>query len=53
MQLEEDREREQKAISALYFRMQELEDRFDQYSSPRTTFLPGQQNRRSGKPDGM
>ncbi len=53
MQLEEDREREQKAISALYFRMRELEDRFDLYSSPRTTFLPAQQNRLSGRPDGM
>ena len=46
-QLEEDREKEQKAISALYFRMRELEERFDRYSSPRTTFLPAEQNRRS------
>jgi len=46
-QLEEDRDREQKAISALYFRMRELEERFDRYSSPRTTFLPAEQNRRS------
>jgi uncharacterized protein YhaN len=45
---EEDRQKEQKAISALYFRMQELEERFDRYSSPRTTFLPAEQNRRSG-----
>jgi hypothetical protein len=45
---EEDRQKEQKAISALYFRMQELEERFNRFSSPRTTFLPAEQNRRSG-----
>ena len=43
-QLEEDREKEQKAISALYFRMRELEERFDRYSSAGTTFLPAEQN---------
>ena len=48
-QLEEDREREQKAISALYFRMREIEERFDRYSSPRTTFLPAEQNARSNR----
>ncbi len=48
-QLEDDREKEQKAISALYFRMRELEERFDRYSSPRTTFLPAQQNRSSDR----
>ena len=52
-QLEEEREREQKAISALYFRMQELEQRFDRYYSPRTTLLPAEQNRRSGRPGDM
>jgi hypothetical protein len=43
-QLEDDREKEQKAISALYFRMRELEERFDRYSSAGTTFLPAEQN---------
>ena len=52
-QLEDDREREQKAISALYFRMRELEERFDRYSSPRTTFLPAEQNARSGRSGDM
>lgn len=52
-QLEESREKEQKAISALYFRMRELEERFDQYSSLETTFLPAQQNRRSDRSGGM
>jgi len=52
-QLEDDREKEQKAISALYFRMRELEERFDRYSSPRTTFLPAQQNARSGRSGDM
>jgi uncharacterized protein YhaN len=50
---EEDRQREQKAISALYFRMQELEDRFDRFSSPRETFLPAERNRRSGAYGGV
>jgi uncharacterized protein HemX len=36
---EEDRQREQKAITALYLRMAELESRFEQYSSPRNAFL--------------
>lgn len=49
-QLEDAREKEQKAISALYFRMRELEERFDRYSSPGTTFLPAQQNARSDRP---
>jgi hypothetical protein len=52
-QLEDDREKEQKAISALYFRMRELEERFDRYSSPRTTFLPAEQNARSGRSGDM
>jgi len=52
-QLEDDREKEQKAISALYFRMRELEERFDRYSSPRTTFLPAQQNRSSDRSGDM
>ncbi|UCC97989.1 MAG: hypothetical protein JSW66_19340 [Phycisphaerales bacterium] len=51
--LEQAQERQQKAISALYFRMQELETRFDRYSSPRTTFLPGRQNGRFHRPDDM
>jgi anti-sigma factor RsiW len=38
-QIEEDREKEQKAITALYLRMAELESRVERYSSPRTTFL--------------
>ncbi len=52
-QLEEDRQREQKAITALYLRMAELEERFNWYSSPRTTFLPAEQNRRSDRPGDM
>ena len=39
-QLEEDRQREQKAITALYLRMAELEERVDRFSSPRTAFFP-------------
>ena len=38
-QLEESRDKEQKAITALYLRMAELESRVERYSSPRTTFL--------------
>jgi uncharacterized protein YhaN len=45
---EEDRQKEQKAISALYFRMQELEERFNRFSSPRTTFVPAERSRPSG-----
>ena len=52
-QLEESREKEQKAISALYFRMRELEERIDRYSSPRTTFLPAEQNRSSDRSGDM
>ena len=52
-QLEEDRQREQKAITALYLRMAELEERFNWYSSSRTTFLPAEQNRRSDRPGDM
>lgn len=52
-QLKEAQEREQKAIAALYFRMQELEKRFDRYSLPRTTFLPAEQNRRSDRTGDM
>jgi len=52
-QLEEDRQREQKAITALYLRMAELEERFNWYSSPRTTFLPAEQNARSGRSGDM
>ncbi len=39
-QREEDRQREQKAITALYLRMAELERRIDRGSLPGTTFLP-------------
>jgi hypothetical protein len=45
---EEDRQKEQKAISALYFRMQELEDRFDRFSSTRTTFFSAERRWPSG-----
>lgn len=41
-QLKETQDRQQKAISALYFRMQELENQVDRYSSPRTAFLPAE-----------
>jgi len=43
-QLEEDRQREQKAITALYLRMAELEERVDRFSSPRTAFFPTERN---------
>lgn len=50
-QLEEDRQREQKAITALYLRMAELEERVGRFSSPRTAFflteLNGLSDRRS------
>ncbi len=50
-QFEEDKEREQKAITALYLRMAELEERVERFSSPRTAFFPtelnGLSNRRS------
>lgn len=38
-ELEENRDREQKAITALYLRMAELESRFEKYSSPRNAFF--------------
>jgi len=40
----EDQEREQKAITALYLRMAELEERVYRFSSPRTAFLPTELN---------
>jgi len=43
-QLEEDRQREQKAITALYLRMAELEERVEKFSSPRTAFFPTELN---------
>jgi len=43
-QLEEDQEREQKAITAMYLRMAELEERVDRLSSPRTAFFPTELN---------
>jgi anti-sigma factor RsiW len=52
-QLKEAREREQKAIAALLFRTQELEERIDRLSSPRTTFLPAEQNGLSDGPGQM
>jgi len=48
-QLEEDRQREQKAITALYLRMAELEERVDRFSLPRTTFFPTELNSLSGR----
>jgi uncharacterized protein YhaN len=41
-QREEDRQREQKAITALYLRMAELEERVDRFSSPTATFFPAE-----------
>lgn len=38
--IEEDREKEQEAITALYLRMAELEERVEGFASPRTTFVP-------------
>lgn len=43
-QLEETQDRQQKAISALYFRMQELEQRMKQSASSRAAFLPAEHN---------
>ena len=43
-QLEEAQDRQQKAISALYFRMQELEQRVDRSASPRSAFFPAERN---------
>ncbi len=48
-QLEEDRQREQKAITALYLRMAELEERVERFSSPRTAFFPTELNGLSGR----
>ena len=52
-QLKEDRKREQKAITALYLRMAELEERVEHFSSPRTTFLPTESNGFSDRSGGM
>jgi hypothetical protein len=52
-QLTEDQERQQKAISALYFRMQELEDQVNRFSSPTTDFLPTELNRLSDRRSGL
>lgn len=43
-QFEEAQDRQQKAISALYFRMQELEQRVDRSASARPAFLPAERN---------
>ena len=42
--LEEAQERQQKAISALYFRMQELEQRVDRSASTKSAFFPAERN---------
>jgi hypothetical protein len=43
-ELKTAQKKQQKAISALYFRMQELEDRVDRSDSPRPTFFPTKRN---------
>jgi hypothetical protein len=43
-QVKEAQERQQKAISALYFRMHELEKRIDRSPSPRSAFFPAELN---------
>ena len=43
-QLKEAQDRQQKAISALYFRMQELEQRVDRSAPSRSAFLPTEHN---------
>jgi anti-sigma factor RsiW len=43
-QLEEAQDRQQKAISALYFRMQELEQRVERSAPSRSAFLPAERN---------
>jgi len=52
-QLEEDRDREQRAITALYLRMAELEQRVERVSHPRNTLLPAEQYGLSGKQDDL
>jgi len=43
-QSEKDRAREQKAITALYLRMAELERRIDRSDSPRPAYFPAERN---------
>ena len=52
-QSEEGRNRERKAITALYLRMAELEQRVEQVSRLRNTLLPEEQYGLSGKQDGL
>jgi anti-sigma factor RsiW len=43
-QIEEAQDRQQKAISALYFRMQELEQRIDRSATLRAALVPAERN---------
>ncbi len=52
-QLREDRNKEQKAIRALYLRMAELEEQVEYYASPRMTFAPKGSTRISDIPGAM
>lgn len=52
-QLKDAQERQQKAISALYFRMAELEERIDGSASPRTAFFRAELNGLSDRPGQM
>jgi anti-sigma factor RsiW len=52
-QLRDAQERQQKAISALYFRMAELEERIDGSASPRTAFFPTELDGLSDRPGQM
>jgi len=52
-QVKEAQEKQQKAISALYFRMQELEERIDRSPSPRSVFFPAELNGLSDRRNGM
>jgi len=52
-QSEKDRDKEQRAITALYLRMAELEQRLERVSPPRTTFLPMERYGLSDRQDDM
>ncbi len=52
-QAAEDRDREQKAITALYLRMSELEQRVERVPQLRNTFMPAAQYGSSDRQDDL
>jgi anti-sigma factor RsiW len=52
-QAAEDREKEQKAVTALYLRMSELEQRVERVSQLRSTFMPAVQYRSPDRQDDL